>query len=118
MADNYDGPVGFGADGIHYPLDADGHLDTSRPLRWVEGGTYRDATDGEPLHNDTHHQRFAAVDASTLVLDDGGSDSYPLGSHLVSDDAVTYYLADEHGNHVDGRPLTFDSDTQTFRAEG
>jgi hypothetical protein len=60
MADkSYDGPVGFGCDGIHYPLDGDGQLDTSRPLRW-EDGAYRDATDGEQLHNAVHHQN--AVD--------------------------------------------------------
>jgi hypothetical protein len=50
----YTGPVGFGSDGVHYPADADGNLDTSRPLRWDDGG-YRDAEADEPLHNDVHH---------------------------------------------------------------
>lgn len=49
----YDGPVAF-VDGVHYPVGDDGHADTSRPLRWVEGTTYRDADDGEPLHNEVH----------------------------------------------------------------
>ena len=48
MAD-YDGPVGF-VDGVHYPVKDD-HVDLTRPLRW-EDGHYRDAQDGEPLHND------------------------------------------------------------------
>jgi hypothetical protein len=116
MADGYDGPVGFGSDGVHYPADADGHLDRSRPLRWVAGSTYRDATDGEPLHNDEHHVQFAGVDMTTLALHDPGQDSYPIGAHVISGDAQTYYLADEHGNPVDGQPLAYDADTQTFKA--
>jgi hypothetical protein len=117
MADEtYDGLVGFGDDGVHYPLDDDGELDTSRPLRWVEGSTYRDATGDEPLHNDVHHKQFAGVDMTSLVLHDAGQDEYPIGAHVVSEDAETYYLADEHGNHVDGRPLAYDRDTQTFKA--
>lgn len=49
----YDGPVVF-RDGVHYAVDGDGHADLDRPLRWVEGATYRAAEDGEPLHNDVH----------------------------------------------------------------
>lgn len=113
----YDGAVGFGSDGIHYP-DEDGNLDTTRPLRWVEGTTYRDADDGDELHNDTHHARIASVDPSSLTIHDPGRDSYPVGAHVVSEDAVTYYLADEHGNPIDGRPLRWDIDTQTFETEG
>jgi hypothetical protein len=58
---SYDGPVGFGSDGVHYPLDGDGQLDTSRPLRW-EDGAYRDAKDGEQLHNDVHHQNAVELE--------------------------------------------------------
>lgn len=47
----YTGPVGF-VDGVHYPVEGD-HVDLSRPLRW-EDGEYRDAEDGEALHNDQH----------------------------------------------------------------
>jgi hypothetical protein len=61
----YVGPVGFGSDGVHYPLDQDGRLDLERPLRWVEGTTYRDAAPDEALHNDTHH-------VAHLELDPGG----------------------------------------------
>lgn len=53
-------------EGVHYAVDAEGHADLSRPLRWdPDAGGYRDAEDGEPLHNDTHH----AVD---LELEIGG----------------------------------------------
>jgi hypothetical protein len=52
----YKGPVGFGHDGVHYPVGDDGHLDMSRPLRWIDGdGGYRDAEKGDPLHNDAYH---------------------------------------------------------------
>lgn len=58
----YDGPVVF-VDGVHYPATnvedhEDGertHADLDRPLRWVEGTTYRYAEDDEPLHGDVHH---------------------------------------------------------------
>lgn len=50
----YKGPVVF-VDGVHYPAKDEG-ADLTRPLRWIEGdGGYRDAEDGDPLHNDTHH---------------------------------------------------------------
>lgn len=78
--DHYDGPVGFGSDGVHYPLDAEGHLDLERPLRWVAddphpeaaaspsgqthdaGGFYRYAVDGEPLHFDQYHVNHVEVE--------------------------------------------------------
>jgi len=65
----YDGPVVF-VNGVHYPAtvveevegEADRlHADLSKPLRWdAETGGYRDAEEGEPLHNDAFHQ--AAVE--------------------------------------------------------
>jgi hypothetical protein len=61
----YDGPVVF-VDGVHYPAGDDG-ADLSRPLRWSEGASYRDAEDGEPLHNDIHHE-------SALDLEPGSED--------------------------------------------
>jgi len=58
----YDGPVVF-LDGVHYPCADEevGGADLSRPLRWVTGKTYRLAKEGEPKHNDIHHQQFADV---------------------------------------------------------
>ena len=58
-----DAPVVF-RDGVHYAVGEDGHADLSRPLRW-ENGAYRDAVDGEPLHNDVNH-------GSDLDLEVGG----------------------------------------------
>lgn len=55
MGKAYKGDVVF-VEGVHYPVGGDGHADLSRPLRW-EDGSYRDAEDGEPLHNDVNHQR-------------------------------------------------------------
>ncbi len=48
----YKGSVVF-VEGVHYPVKDDA-ADLSRPLRW-ENGRYRDALDGEPLHNDANH---------------------------------------------------------------
>ncbi len=60
----YKGEVGF-VDGVHYPVKDD-HVDLSRPLRRDEDSdAYRDAEDGETLHNDAHH-------AADLDLDAGG----------------------------------------------
>lgn len=59
--DLYSGPVVF-REGVHYPVAADGTADLSRPLRWVAGSSYRDAADGETLHNDAHHQQFASIE--------------------------------------------------------
>lgn len=60
---SYDGAVVFVA-GVHYPVDEDDNIDYERPLRW-DDGSYRDADEGEPLHNDVHH-------ANELVLEPGG----------------------------------------------
>jgi hypothetical protein len=49
---SYDGVVVF-VEGVHYGVTANGDPDLNKPLRWAEDG-YRDAEDGEPLHNDTH----------------------------------------------------------------
>ncbi len=66
----YDGTVVF-VDGVHYPAtvieevegeDPRVHADLTRPLRWVEGSTYRDAEEGEPLHNDAHHEADAELE--------------------------------------------------------
>jgi hypothetical protein len=54
MAKGYEGTVVF-REGVHYAVDSDGNPDLSRPLRW-NGAGYRDAEDGEPLHNDVHHE--------------------------------------------------------------
>jgi hypothetical protein len=59
----YKGDVVF-VDGVHYPVGDDGHADTTRPLRWTADG-YRDAEEGEPLHNETFH-------ATELELPVGG----------------------------------------------
>lgn len=64
MAETYEGPVVFVA-GVHYPVGEDGHAELSRPLRWVEGGSYRDAEDGEPMHNDVHHGSVATLEPGT-----------------------------------------------------
>jgi hypothetical protein len=53
VSKRYSGTVVF-IDGVHYPVGKDGEHDLSRPLRWEDGG-YRDAEEGEPLHNDTYH---------------------------------------------------------------
>jgi hypothetical protein len=63
----FEGPVVF-VSGVHYPVDEDGEgADLSRPLRVAEDGSWRDAEEGEPLHNDMHH-------AQHLELDPGGED--------------------------------------------
>lgn len=62
MSKPYKGAVAF-VDGVHYPVKDD-HADLSRPLRF-ENGKYRDAEDGEPLHNDVNH-------TSELELEVGG----------------------------------------------
>lgn len=54
MARKYSGPVVF-VDGVHYPAK-DGEHDATRPLRLADGGGWRDAEEGEPLHNDVNHQ--------------------------------------------------------------
>jgi hypothetical protein len=59
--ETYDGPVAF-VDGVHYPVGEDGHADESRPLRHVEGATYRGAEDGEALHNDAVGVAVVAVE--------------------------------------------------------
>lgn len=56
-AETYDGPVVFHSDGVHYVADDEGHPDLERPLRWVEGTTYRPAEEGDALHNDVHQQQ-------------------------------------------------------------
>lgn len=117
MTATYNGPIGFGSDGVHYPLDDEGHLDTSRPLRSEPDGTYRDAEEGEPLHNDVHHVRTAIVDPSTINIHDPGRDVYPVGVHVITDDAVSYYLADEQGNRTSDTPLRWDAETQTFQTQ-
>jgi hypothetical protein len=62
----YKGPVAF-VDGVHYPAK-DGHYDESRPLRIdPDSNDYRDAEDGEALHNDTNH-------AADLELEVGGEE--------------------------------------------
>lgn len=49
-------------DGVHYPINDDGTADLNRPLRWnPETHDYRDAEEGEPLHNDVHHQREVEI---------------------------------------------------------
>jgi hypothetical protein len=51
----YEGDVVF-REGVHYPI-RDDEADLSRPLRRNAANTgWRDAEDGEPLHNDTFHQ--------------------------------------------------------------
>lgn len=54
----YTGKVVF-IEGVHYPVKDD-HADLKRPLRWADG-SYRDAENDEPLHNDTHHERDAGL---------------------------------------------------------
>lgn len=49
------------SEGVHYPVAKDGHPDTTRPLRWVEGTTYRDAKTDESQHNEIHHVSDAAI---------------------------------------------------------
>jgi hypothetical protein len=59
----YTGKVVF-VDGVHYPATKDGHANLDRPLR-AEGDTYRDAEDGDPLHNEANH-------VNDLELNPGG----------------------------------------------
>lgn len=56
----YDGPVVF-VEGVHYPIDAEGHADLTKPLRWTPDG-YRDAQPDEPLHNDTFHASMSELE--------------------------------------------------------
>lgn len=114
MSDVYDGVVVF-RDGVHYAVDDDGHADLDRPLRF-EDGAYRDAGPDEPLHNDTHGQRDVSIDPSELTIHEGGNASYPVGAHVVTSDGETYYLADEHGNPIDERPLRWNPESQRFEA--
>ena len=60
----YDGLVVF-VEGVHYPVTGKGTADLSRPLRLADGGGWRDAVKGEPLHNDQHL-------GADLELDPGG----------------------------------------------
>lgn len=119
MPSTYAGPVGFGSDGVHYPLDDEGHLDTSRPLRWVEGGTYRDADEGEPSHADAHQANDVVVHPGQTVAAAPGEESYPVGTHVVSYEEGVYYLLDDETGvvHTD-HPLVWDGETQSFRAAG
>lgn len=49
----YDGPAGFGSDGVHYPVVND-ELDTTQGLRRsITNDGWVWAADDEPLHNDT-----------------------------------------------------------------
>jgi hypothetical protein len=111
MSKPYTGAVVF-VEGVHYPVEGDG-ADLSRPLRW-EDGSYRDAKDGEPLHNDVHHQQDAGLDPSTRVLAAPGLAAYPVGVSVVGDDEI-YHLEDDTARE---HPLRWDADTQTFRAAG
>lgn len=75
---SYEGPVVFADDGVHYPVGEDGHADTSRPLRWVGGGVYRDAEDGEPSHFDAHHLQHVDLDfgeGEAIELEPGEADA-------------------------------------------
>ncbi len=117
MAD-YDGPVGFGSDGVHYPAGDDGHLDTSRPLRWVEGATYRDAEEGEPLHNEVHQGNDVVIHPEHLAAPVPGQESYPAGVHVVSYDPGVYYLLDANDVVDTEHPLHWDGETGTFVAAG
>ncbi len=54
MSDSYDGPVVF-RDGVHYAVDKEGNANLKKPLRFEDGG-YRAAVEGDPLHNDAHHE--------------------------------------------------------------
>ena len=58
----YTGPVVF-VDGVHYPVVGDAP-DLTRPLRFVEGTTYRTAEPGDPLHNDTYHEGYAGLEVA------------------------------------------------------
>lgn len=112
----YDGPVGFGSDGVHYPVDDDGHLDTTRPLRVDETGGYRDAEDGEATHNETHQANDRIVHPEHIASPAPGDESYPADVHVVSYEPGVYYLLDEHDVvHMD-HPLTWDPETETFKA--
>lgn len=112
----YDGPAGFGSDGVHYPADDEGNLDLSRPLRWSEGATYRDAEDGEPLHAEVHQANDVVVYPHPTIIAQPGEDSYPIGIHVVSYEAGVYYILDPDGTLHDDHPLSWDSETQTFKA--
>ena len=61
MPKTYSGPVAF-SEGVHYPVGEDDLPDFSRPLRSNGDGTYRDAEDGEPLHNDVHHMNLVDLE--------------------------------------------------------
>lgn len=57
---DYTGPVVF-SEGVHYQATDEGHPDTTRPLRWIEGTTFRAASVDDPLHNDVHHISETAI---------------------------------------------------------
>lgn len=66
----YDGAVVF-SEGVHYPADDDGHPILDRPLRWVEGSTYREAEDDDALHNDTHQVQEVEIEIGTVATPSG-----------------------------------------------
>jgi hypothetical protein len=60
----YDGPVVF-VQGVHYPANEEGHADLTRPLRHVALSEYRDAEEGDVLHNDAYHEADVEVEPGT-----------------------------------------------------
>lgn len=122
MSDTYEGPVVF-VDGVHYPATVveeheDGprtHADLDRPLRWdADTNGYRDAVDGEPLHNDVYEQRTVGVSPHRLEEHPPGQEFYPVGAHVVTADGETYFLAAASGRVTDSRPLAWDAVTESF----
>jgi hypothetical protein len=114
---SYEGDVGFGSDGVHYPLDEDGHLDTSRPLRF-EDGAYRDATEGEPTHNETYQANDRVVHPEHVAAPVPGQEFYPAGVHVVSYEPGVYYLLDANDVVDADHPLAWDPETERFVAAG
>lgn len=112
----YDGPVVF-REGVHYPADPEHEdgADLSRPLRWEDGG-YRDAAEGEASHNETYQANDVIVHPEHITAPVPGEATYPVGVHVVSYDAVTYYLVDDQNVVHTDHPLVWDSDAQLFRA--
>jgi hypothetical protein len=52
-------------EGVHYAVDKDGHANKDKPLRWDDAdGGYRDAKEGEGLHNDL-------VESNPVVVEPG-----------------------------------------------